>query len=359
MKSGNSVSGTTGELLKEIRDSSAWYGPEMAKRADWIYDLSQQEISEVERAMKPLVVQEMDIAKIKRNHFPLPLLGSKLEEICSEVISGRGFVLMRGLPVGQWDIREAATAYFGIGTYFGRVRSQNSKGHILGHIKDLGRDAENDPSARVYQTAERQTYHTDRCDIVGLLCLKTAKSGGASSLVSSMTVYNEMLKRDAQLLQVLFEPFPMDRRGEVGPGQKPFSMTPVFSWNNGQLSAYYVGRYIKSAERFPEAPRLTEKQIAAMEMFEDLTNDPALHMHMEFRPGDMQWVYNHTLLHDRTAFEDWPEDERKRHLLRLWVSAPNDRELADCYQDRWGDITVGDRGGVVPDGELVTPLEAV
>ncbi len=347
-----------GELPVEIGGASAWYGPEMATRADWVYDLDQREISEIEKAMSPLVKQDVNIAKITKDIFPLPTLGPRLEKIRAEVVTGRGFSLMRGLPVGKWSLREAATAYFGIGTYFGKFLSQNSKGHILGHVRDLGRDAVNDPTARVYQTTERQTFHADRCDIVGLLCLQTAKSGGASSVVSSMTIYNEMRKRDPQLLQVLFRPFPMDRRGEVGPGQRPYSMTPVYSWKDGLLSAYYVGRYIRSAKRFPDAPPLTDDQIAAMRMFEELSNDPSLHMHMDFRPGDMQWVYNHTMLHDRTAYEDWPDDERKRHLLRLWVAVPDDRQLAECYRDRWGSITVGNRGGVVPDNELVAPLEA-
>ena len=144
--------------------------------------------------MRPLAEREADIARITKSDFPLPTLAPKLARICDEVLNGRGFVLMRGLPVERWSIREAATAYFGIGSHFGNARSQNAKGHVLGHVRDLGLNAAKDPTARVYQTRERQTYHTDSCDIVGLLCLKTAKSGGASALVSSMTIYNEMLQ---------------------------------------------------------------------------------------------------------------------------------------------------------------------
>ena len=229
---------------------------------------------------------------------------------------------MRGLPVERWSIREAATAYFGIGSHFGNARSQNAKGHVLGHVRDLGLNAEKDPTARVYQTTERQTYHTDSCDVVGLLCLKTAKSGGASALVSSMTIYNEMLKRRRDLLPCLFEAMHTDRRGEVPVGQKPWHDIPVFNWYDGRLSALYARRYIELARRFPEVPPLTSQQTEALDLFDALAEDTAITMQMTFCPGDMQWVHNHTMLHDRTAFEDWPEPARKRHLLRLWLAVP-------------------------------------
>ena len=267
---------------------------------------------------------------------------------------------MRGLPVERWSIREAATAYFGIGSHIGNARSQNAKGHVLGHVRDLGLDAKKDPTARVYQTRERQTYHTNSCDMVGLLCLKTAKSGGASALVSSMTIYNEMLRRRPDLLPCLFEAMHTDRRGEVPAGQKPWHDTPVFSWYEGRLSALYARRYIESARRFPEVPPLTAQQTEALDLFDALAEDPALNMQMTFQPGDMQWVHNHTMLHDRTAFEDWPEPERKRHLLRLWLASPGARPLPAIYAERFGKVEIGDRGGIiVPGASLNAPLEAV
>ncbi len=352
------ISGRADDLPPIVTDASAWYGPDIERRSEWIHPLADQDIAEIEAAMKPLAGRKADIALMTRTDFPLPTLAPKLESIRDEVVKGRGFALMRGLPVGRWSIRESATAYFGIGTHFGNVRSQNAMGHILGHVRDLGRDAVNDPTARVYQTNERQTYHADRSDIVALLCLKTAKSGGASSLVSSMTIYNEMYRRAPDLLKILFEPFPMDRRGEEAPGQKPYTMTPVFTWHKGYLSGYYVRRYIESASRFADAPPLTARQIEALDMFDSIANDPDTHLHMDFQPGDMQWVYNHTLLHDRTAFVDWPEEERKRHLLRLWLAVPGDRPLADVYADRWGSVEIGARGGVEPRGDLIAPLRA-
>ncbi len=348
------------ELPSPVEGPSAWYGPQVAASDEWIYALTPGDISEVETALAPLVAREADIARLTRDDFPLPTLGPKLEKVCRDVMTGRGFALVRGLPVENWSIRQAATAYFGIGTYFGNARSQNGKGHVLGHVRDLGRDAVNDPSARIYQTAERQTFHTDSCDIVALLCLKTAKSGGASALVSSMTIYNEMLKRRPDLVPLLFEPMYTDRRGEVPDGEKPWHEIPVFNWYEGELSALYARRYIESARRFPEVAELTEDQRAALDLFDELANDPAINMQMSFQPGDMQFVHNHTMLHDRTSFEDWPEPEKKRHLLRLWLAVPEARPLPPIYSQRFGSVTIGDRGGIiVPGASLNAPLEPV
>jgi hypothetical protein len=332
----------------------------MMKRTDWVHVLSADDVAEIEAAMRPLADRQADIARIAKADFPLPRLAPRLARICDELLSGRGFALLRGLPVERWSMRESATAYFGIGTHFGSARSQNAKGHVLGHVRDLGLDAARDPTARVYQTNERQTYHTDSCDVVGLLCLKTAKSGGASALVSSMTIYNEMLKRRPDLLARLFDPLHTDRRGEVPTGQKPWHDIPVYNWHDGRLSALYARRYIESARRFPEVPPLTRQQTEALDLFDALAEDPTINMQMTFRPGDMQCVHNHTMLHDRTAFEDWREPERKRHLLRLWLAVPGARPLPEVYAERFGKVDIGDRGGIIVPGTMLNaPLEPV
>ena len=274
-----------------------------------------------------------------------------------EVLNGRGFVLLRGLPVERWTKREAAVAFFGLGTHLGMARPQNAQGHVLGHVKDLGL-ASDDPNIRIYQTRERQTYHTDSCDVVALLCLQGAKVGGLSSLVSSVTIFNQMLRRRPDLLRVLFTPIATDRRGEVPAGQKPYFEIPVFNWQANLLSVIYQRQYIESARRFDGVPPLSPEQIEALDLFDALANDPALSLQMEFRAGDVQLVHNHTVLHDRTAFEDWPEPERKRHLLRLWLAPPKARQLPSVYAQRYGSLTPGDRGGIVLQGlRLTAPFD--
>src|ERR1043166_7026028 len=244
-----------------------------------------------------------------------------------------------------------------IGAHLGNLRMQNADGHLLGHVRDLGRSSD-DPNTRIYQTRERQTHHTDSCDVVGLMCLQRAKSGGLSSLVSSTTIFNEMRERRPDLLAVLLQPIETDRRGEVPEGSKPYFNIPVFNYHAGLVSAVYQRQYIESARRFPDVPPLTPLQIEALDLFDELANDPKLHLLMELEPGDIQLVHSHTILHDRTAFQDFPEPERKRHLLRLWLAPPNARPLPPVFAERFGSITPGDRGGVVVPGATPTiPFE--
>lgn len=346
-------------LPPEQAGAAAWYGPDMAVRDDWLMPLSAADLREIEQATAPLVARNADIAAISAAGFPLPSLGPRLRaRVRDEVLNGRGFLMVRGLPVGRWSLREAATAYFGLGAHLGSARSQNAKGHVLGHVQDLGLDAQ-DPNVRIYQTNARQTFHTDSCDVVALLCLKAARSGGLSALVSSTTIFNEMHRRRPDLLALLLEPIATDRRGEVPAGQKPYFEIPVFNWHAGNLTAIYQRQYIDSAQRFADAPRLTAAHREALDLFDALADDPALNMTMEFKPGDVQFVHNHTILHDRTAFTDWPEPERRRHLLRLWLAASDARPLPAVFAQRYGSVTVGDRGGVVVAGtRLHAPLQA-
>ncbi|MGE0257462.1 MAG: TauD/TfdA family dioxygenase [Alphaproteobacteria bacterium] len=343
-----------------VEGPSAWIGRDLrARENEWIYPLAAGEIAEIESATAAVRARGLDIAEISRADFPLPMLGPKLDRMREEILNRRGFALIRGLPVEGRPISDSAAAYWGIGSYFGNARSQNAKGHLLGHVRDLGL-ATSDPNVRTYQTTERQHFHTDSCDIVGLLCLKTAKSGGLSSLTSSMAIYNEMATRRPDLVARLFRPMPTDRRGEVPAGKKPFFEIPVYNDHAGYLSVLYSRTYINSGQRFPEARRLEPEDVEALDLFDDLANDADLRLDMQLRPGDMQFVHNHTILHDRTAFEDWPEPEKKRHLLRLWLAAPGARPLPPIYAERYGSVTIGDRGGIVcPGTRLHAPLEPV
>jgi hypothetical protein len=330
----------------------------MARRSDWVELLSPAEVDEIESAARRLASVERDWSRSTREDFPLPALSSRLDRILDDVLGGRGFVLLRGLPVERWGRRLSAVAFLGLGLHWGNLRSQNRHGHLLGHVKDLGLTSR-DPNVRIYQTNERQNYHTDSSDVVGLLCLRPAKSGGLSSLVSSVTIYNEMLARRPDLARLLFEPIETDRRGEVPEGEKPYFSIPVFNWHAGLLSAIFHRMYIDSARRFPDVAPLSAEQTAALDLFDSLANDPALNFQMGFQAGDVQLVHNHTLLHDRTAFEDWPEPERRRHLLRLWLAPENARPLPAIFAERYGSVTPGRRGGIeVPGMRLTIQWEA-
>jgi hypothetical protein len=336
---------------------AAWMGDDMARHPErWLVRLSGEDIAELEAAARSFLDEAQDIAALTSESFPLPRLGGRLAALREKLIRGIGFEVLRGLPVENYSPPEAAAIFCGVGAHLGSARSQNAQGHILGHVRDTGANAA-DPKTRIYQTAERQTFHTDSADVVGLLCLRDAMQGGESLLVSTLTIYNEMRRRRPDLAGLLFDPIATDRRGEVPEGEKPYFEIPVLNWHEGLLTGIYQRQYIDSAQRFPGAMRLTAAHVEALDLFDALANDPRLNFAMRLEPGDMQFVYNHSLLHDRTGFTDWPEPEKRRHLLRLWLAVPGDRPLPACFRQRYGSIEIGNRGGIVTKGtKLNVPL---
>lgn len=336
-----------------IGGPAAWYGRDLARQTDWIFQFTPDELEEIDAAIRQHVADGREMDQISPETFQLPKLSERLSDALDEVLTGRGFVLLRGFPVDQYSVPEAAIAYLGIGAHFGKFRSQNAMGHLLGHVRDIGKDIR-DKTTRYYQTNRELEYHTDSSDIVALLCLKTAKSGGASRIVSSVTLHDEILKRRPDLWEVLFHAYPTDRRGEIPPGKKPWFDVPVFNWYAGELTTIYVGQYIRSAqENFPEARRLTDLEGEAIDFLDTLCNDPELNLTMDFRPGDMQFLHNHQLLHSRTDYEDWDEPENRRHLLRLWVSPTGARALPQSFATRYGSLTPGDRGGIITENTVL------
>ena len=325
---------------------AAWRGANLAAATHlWRVDLGPGDITELTAAAAHFRATGNDLGTITKADFPLAAVADRIARLADTLINGIGFQVLRGLPADT-DPAVAATIFCGIGAHLGAARSQNAAGHILGHVRDTGADAD-DPNTRIYQTVARQTFHTDSADVVGLLCLREAKTGGDSLLVSAVTIYNRLRAAHPDLAELLFEPIATDRRGEVPEGAKPYTDIPVFSWHAGRLTVFYQRQYIDSAQRFPDAPRLTARHVAALDAFDALANDPDLHLTMRLRPGDIQFVYNHALLHDRTAFTDWPEQHRRRHLLRLWLAMPGDRPLPPCFAQRFGTTDVGNRGGIV------------
>ncbi len=326
---------------------AAWIGAEMSAAPDrWRWTLSAPELAELEHAARNFLSAHRDLVHLNAENFSVPRLRVKLDKLRETLIQGIGFEVISGLPVDRMGEEVASTVFCGIGAQLGRARSQNAKGDLLGHVRDTGADSR-DPNTRIYQTSERQTFHTDSSDVVGLLCLNEAREGGDSLLVSAATMYNVICRDRSDLLGYLFGEIATDRRGEVPPGEKPFFTIPVFNWHAGFLTVIYQRQYIDSAQRFPEAPRLTAGHVEALDLFDKLANDARLNFSMRLKPGDMQFVYNHSLLHDRSAFVDWPEAERRRHMLRLWLSIPGDRPLPESFKQRYGSIEIGNRGGII------------
>lgn len=343
-----------------FENAQAWFGPDMARRQDeWILHWTEAELAEIEAAVQSVQKQGLEILDIDAGHFPLPTLTRRLAQIKSEVLHGRGFVLLRGLPVERWSTREAAIAYWGLGTHLGEPCSQNGKGHVLGHVKNLGLNY-SDALTRGYQTNARLPYHTDSSDIVGLLCLKTSKTGGRSSIVSSTTVYNEMRRRRPDLMSTLTKPFCRTRWGEVPEGKNPWAEIPPFMPHQGRLIMSYVRSAINKAQAMEGIPKLTALQKEALDTLDALTEDPALHLDMDFKPGDIQLLCNHSVLHSRTTYEDWPEPEKRRHLLRLWLACADGPALPAAMTVTYqGQTENGRPNGIrTPGVPLIAPLDA-
>lgn len=333
---------------------SVWYGSAMNRRKkEWIIALSPAGILELEAAAEQFQQNGKSIGEMRKNDFLLPNFGKKLTTLKFQLINGIGFGLLRGLPIEKYSEKEAATIFYGIGTHIGNARSQNAKGHVLGQVRNMGLDS-TDPKVRLYQTNERQTFHTDSCDVVGLLCMQPAKEGGLSLLVSANTVFNEMKKQRPDLLKLLLQPIATDRRGEIPAGMLPYLLIPVFSYFKDKITPFYQRQYIESAQRFPDAPRLTPSHFEALDLFDQLCNNADLHLTMMLEKGDMQFVYNHAMLHDRTGFVDYDDVYARRHLSRLWLSVEDDRPLPEVFATRYGSIKIGNRGGIVVNGATLS-----
>ena len=319
-------------------DPAAWYADDMEKKSeDWIYKFSQRQIDEIMDRVGILEQNKLEIKDITRDDFPLPKVGPALEDFYHELTEGRGFVLARGLPVEEMTRWQVGAAFFGMGTYLGQAVSQNPMGHLLGHVKNLGKNY-SDPLVRGYQTAARMNFHSDQCDYVALLCLHPARSGGESLITSSISVYNEMQKRRPDLAELLCQIFYFSKHGEIKEGEEPFYCMPIFAFHDGYLSIRAGGAHVRKAQLLPGVPQFTDAQIEALDMFQELANE--LYMTMKFEVGDIQFLHNHVMLHTRTAFEDFEELDRKRHLMRLWLTDPAGRPTPPGFRQNISGIEV-------------------
>ena len=337
--------------------AASWMGADMAATPErWTRRWSVSQLDELFAIARG--VSDSDLTALDARTDASPSLLDLATDIREDLIHRHGFTVLKNFPVGEADRRTVSVAFMILGSLIGVARSQNASGHLLGHVKDVGGDLA-DPRTRIYQTNERQSFHTDSTDAVGLLCLHAAQSGGRSQLASAETVYRIVRERRPDLAAWLFEPIATDRRGEIPEGAEPWFEIPVLSWFDGRLTVLYQRTYVDSAAHLPGAPRSTSEQNEALDLWDAVVNEPDVHLTMDLEPGDMQFVYNHSLLHDRTSFVDGPDPARRRHLLRLWLSLPGDRRLPPVFAQRYGSIDVGDRGGIiVRNTELTVPLHA-
>ncbi len=327
-----------------VAGPSAWQGRDLAGRTDWLRGFTPSEIAELDAALRATAARALPLLAIARADFPLPALGPRLAGIRAELEEGRGFVLLRGLPVERYALDELRVIFWGIGTHLGTALSQSKEGELLGEVKDVGVRL-GEPTSRGYRSREHLRFHTDRCDVVALLAARKAKAGGLSRIASSVAIRNEILRRRPDLLEVLSSDFHHSRQGEEDPGELPYYVNPVFGARAGRFTSQYSRSYIESAQRFPEVPRLSAAQSEALDLLAALADELALDM--AFEPGDIQLLNNHVIYHSRTAYEDHAEPERRRLLLRLWLAVPGSRALPPGYEALWGATEAGvPRGGV-------------
>jgi hypothetical protein len=329
-----------------IISPDAWTGPEIQQDTAWTCRLDAADIEEIDAALEQLKRSGARIP-FPSESFPLPQLRKKLDTILDEIENGRGFKLIRGIPRERYSDSDCELIYWGITSYFGVPVSQNARGHLLGHVRDEGRVI-SDPNARAYQTNQRMDFHTDMLpiDVLGLFCLRTAKSGGASKLTSALAIHNVLREERPDLLDVLYCPFHLDWRGEEPEGEKPWFSIPMFSQYQGRITSRICSLvYYESAARFGEQYRPTPLQREALLAVQDIANRPELMLTMDFQEGDIQLINNHTMMHAREAYEDYPEPDRQRHLLRMWIAVPDGkrRPLAESLTERYRWVQ---RGGI-------------
>jgi len=297
-------------------------GRDFRSPADYSVDLDAAQLRDIAAAMRRINAAGIGLDGLQREHFEVPSLRPFVEEIRRQVEDGRGFVLLRGLPVEDYSKDDLGLIFWGIGTHLGRGLSQSVMGDRLGHVKDFSRE---DPGARAYRNKQELSPHTDSCDLVGLLCLRNAQAGGGvSRLTSAISVHNALLAENPDVLAALYRGYVRHRRGEEQPGELPYTpyRIPVYSNVEGKVSVRYVRSYIEAGEAAAGRP-MGAAERAIIDTFEAVTKRPELMLEFTLQPGEAYFINNYTILHARTAFDDGdaPEDAR-RHLLRLWLDTP-------------------------------------
>ena len=309
-----------------IDHPGAWKVADFKTPADCTIEFTATQLRDIDRAIRQIKAAGLSLDNLQREHFDVPSLRPVIEEIRHEIEDGRGFVVVRRLPVGDYSKDEIGMIFWGIGTYLGRGLSQSVLGDRLGHVKDFSRE---DPLARAYRNKQELSPHTDSCDLVGLACLRDAKLGGVSRLTSALTVHNVMLEEYPEALECLYRGYVFHRRGEEKPGELPYTpyRVPVYSNTEAKVSARYVRTYVEAGEA-AAGHKMGEAELTVLDRFEEVAKRPELMLEFTLRPGEVYFINNYTILHARTAFDDGDaEEDHRRHLLRLWLEVPGMRPV--------------------------------
>jgi hypothetical protein len=308
--------------LAPAEGQAVWYGPQIDYRAEGTHMLSPGEIAEIRAALAHLLsLGDLDFPDITPKTFPLPTLGPFFAGLGCELLQGRGFLLLRGLPRERYSLDDLGRIYYGLGVHLGWPVAQSYQGELLGNVIDVS-DVE--AQARGYHAGGGQRMHSDNCDVVTLMCVRAARAGGISRIVSAAAVHNRLLETRPDLLEALygewvFRRMELDAQYGTGPLTK---RVVIFSRDSGQLTCNVSGSYPYRAVKAGDWV-MTPAQIEALSEMARIAASPAIYLDMSIGEGDIQFLNNRTILHGRTDYQDTPEIATRRHMLRLWLQMPS------------------------------------
>jgi Taurine catabolism dioxygenase TauD, TfdA family len=317
---GDAMEDTTAVRPRILEAACEWRADDVADESAWTEHLGGAEVAELDEALRFALAHSSDILDVDREAFPLPTLAERLKTIERELIGGRGFVRIRGIPRARYSQAEMEMLYWGIGMHLGKPWPQNKHGHLLGDVTDQGKTgAEADSRGNEIGGAAPFPYHSDGADLVGLMCLQKARSGGLSTVANAVSIHNDLVRESPELAAALYQPLPYDFRGEQPAGARKWYVMPAFTEFGDRLFVRYIRPYILASQRHADAPRITAAAEAAMQRVDALTQDRSYNVFMDLEPGDIQFVNNYHVLHARTTYVDDRAAGLVRHLKRLWL----------------------------------------
>jgi len=335
--------------LTPVQDESAWNASTFAGSEAWIRHLDAEHLAEIDAAINTLVRQGRTLDTVTQTDFKAERFAAFLKDFTERDIAKRGFGMIRGFPSQDYSAGQVEMFFWGLGTLMGRCVSQNATGDRLGHVRDQGLNY-NALNVRGYQTRAHLPFHCDPSDVVGLFCFNRARSGGLSSVVSGISMYNEILRERPQYLDLLHRGFVYDRRGEETEYQSALSdFVPIYSYFGGDLSIRYVRKSMETAQQ-KLGIDFTDEEYEVLDYMEELSQREDMVYSMMLEPGDMQFCNNYLVLHSRTDYEDHDELEKKRNMLRLWIQVPGIRNLAPEFIELDNDSGWSRREGIPAKG---------